>query len=60
MIQFYLTFKADEAAYCQAQFQLARQVTSWTEISLKFDYYHPTHPRESRDAAWIWPYMASR
>ena len=39
MIQFYLTFKADEAAYCQAQFQLASQVTSWTEISFKFDYY---------------------
>ena len=44
MIQFYLTFKADEAAYCQAQFQLASQVTSWTEISLKFDNYPPTHP----------------
>ena len=30
-------------SFCQAQFQLASQVTSWTEISLKFDYYHP-HP----------------
>ena len=25
--------------YCQAKFQLA---VHWTEISLKFDYYHPT------------------
>ena len=28
---------------CQAQFQLASHVTSWIEISFKFDYYHP-HP----------------
>ena len=50
------------AHFCQAQFQLASLVTSWTEISLKFDYYHPpppTHPRESRDVAWNWPYMVS-
>ena len=44
--------------YCQAQFQLASQVTSWTEISLKFDYYHPP-TRESRDADWNWPYIWS-
>ena len=29
---------------CQAQFQLASQVTSCTEISFKFDYYHPYPP----------------
>ena len=27
--------------FCQAQFQLASQVTSLTEISFKFYYYHP-------------------
>ena len=25
--------------FCQAQFQLASLMTTWTEISLKFDYY---------------------
>ena len=33
--------------YCQAQFQLASQMTSWTEISFKFDYYHP-HPHPGK------------
>ena len=60
---FYFEFIRTEN-YCQAQFQLASLVTSWTEISLMFDYYHPqppspTHPRESRDPACNWPYMAS-
>ena len=31
--------------FCQAQFQLASQVASWTEISFKFDYYRP-HPMQ--------------
>ena len=29
---------------CYVLFQLASQVTSWTEIILKFNYYHPPRP----------------
>ena len=32
----------DSVPSCQAQFQLASQVTSWTEIRFKFDNYHPS------------------
>ena len=48
--------------YCQAQFQLASPVPVELRLSLSLIITIPTHPhtRESRDAAWNWPYMVSR
>ena len=40
--------------FCQAQFRLASLLNSWTEISLKFDSYHP-HPPIQLEIDHIWP-----